>query len=197
MIGALYRRIGPVSRDREEQDVNMFVAFLRAVNVGGRRVVNSQLMTAFADARIRNVRPFLASGNIRFEAAVGDSLKLEAALEQRLEATLGFAVEAFIRTQDEVCAIAQCLPFDEATVAAATAFNIGLLKVPLTPDQHLQLVEFTSEVDRFEVVDREVYWLCQVKQSESRFSNVRLEKALDIRTTFRNRNTLRRLATLK
>ena len=177
--------------------MDVFVAFLRAVNVAGRRVANTQLSTAFSNAGMQNVSPFLASGNVRFEVAAADPIRLATMLQEALEATLGFTVATFVRTQREVDEIAACVPFDEASILAATAFSIGLLQEPLTEQQQLQLAGFASEVDRFAVVGREIYWLCQVKQSESRFSSVQMEKALGIQATFRNRNTLQRLATRK
>jgi len=41
---------------------------------------------------------------------------------------------------------------------------------------------------------REVYWLAQTKQSDSKFNNVRFEKMLNARATWRGINTIRRLA---
>ena len=35
-----------------------------------------------------------------------------------------------------------------------------------------------TDIDDFHVQGREVYWLCRVKQSDSKFSNVVLEKTL-------------------
>jgi uncharacterized protein (DUF1697 family) len=49
-------------------------------------------------------------------------------------------------------------------------------------------------VDAFRASGREVWWLCQVKQSESTFSNAVFEKALKVKATFRGFNTLQRLA---
>jgi hypothetical protein len=49
-------------------------------------------------------------------------------------------------------------------------------------------------VAAFRSSGREVWWLCQVKQSESTFSNAVFEKALGLKATFRGFNSLRRLA---
>jgi hypothetical protein len=51
-----------------------------------------------------------------------------------------------------------------------------------------------TDIDDFAVHGREVYWLCQKGQSESTFSNVRFEKQVGVRATFRGANTLARLA---
>jgi len=51
-----------------------------------------------------------------------------------------------------------------------------------------------SEIDDFHVNGREVYWLCKLRQSDSKFSNVLFEKRLNVRITFRGINTVARLA---
>ena len=51
-----------------------------------------------------------------------------------------------------------------------------------------------TELDEFHVNGREVYWLCRTRQSDSTFSNVRFEKLVETRATWRNINTVVRLA---
>ncbi len=51
-----------------------------------------------------------------------------------------------------------------------------------------------SDIDDFRVNGREVYWLCKLKQSDSKFSNMLFEKRLNVRVTFRGINTVARLA---
>ena len=63
-----------------------YVAFLRAVNVGGRIVKMDALRGHFAAAGFANVETFIASGNVIFDtrAKAGPALeaKIEAALEE-------------------------------------------------------------------------------------------------------------------
>ena len=68
-------------------------------------------------------------------------------LLEALEATLGLTVVAFVRTQPEVDEIAACVPFEEASMSAATAFSLGMLLAPLTDPQQLRHAEFAFEVD--------------------------------------------------
>ena len=51
-----------------------------------------------------------------------------------------------------------------------------------------------SEIDEFHMRGREVFWLCKAKQSDSKFSNMRFEKTLQTRATFRGVNTVTKLA---
>ena len=52
-----------------------------------------------------------------------------------------------------------------------------------------------TEIDGFAAHEREIYWLCRRKQSESTFSNAVLEKTLGRQSTFRGANTVQKMAT--
>ena len=59
-----------------------YVAFLRAVNVGGRRVSMDRLRAAFQELGFEGVSTYIASGNVVFEA-IGRASDLERAIEER------------------------------------------------------------------------------------------------------------------
>ena len=58
----------------------------------------------------------------------------------------------------------------------------------------LLLLKLKNDVDDFHVQDREIYWLCQTRQSESPFFKVSIEKMFKIRVSYRGMNTVQRLA---
>ena len=49
-----------------------YVAFLRGMNLGRRRIKNPELCAAFEDIGFTNVSAFLASGNVIFDADESD-----------------------------------------------------------------------------------------------------------------------------
>jgi len=55
-------------------------------------------------------------------------------------------------------------------------------------------MSYKSDVDDFQVKGRELYWLCQIGQSESPLFKVPIERVLGISITFRNMNTVRKIA---
>ena len=79
-------------------------------------------------------------------------------------------------------------------MAGAKALNVALLNAPMTAESEARLQSLHTEVDAFLTRGCEVWWLCQVRQSESKFSNAVFEKALGLKVTFRGFNTLERLA---
>ena len=75
-----------------------YIAFLRAVNVGGRVVKMPVLKKAFESLQLSNVETFIASGNVVFETAASDVLKVERKIEARLREALGYEVTTMVRS---------------------------------------------------------------------------------------------------
>jgi uncharacterized protein (DUF1697 family) len=170
------------------------VAFLRAINVGGHTVTMSRLREIFEELRFDDVETFIASGNVVFTSGSQTSTSMERAIAARLEEELGYEVVTFLRTAQEVVKIASHKAFPPAEVRKAGAYCIGFLARPLDAKRRKALAALTSPIDKFHVHDRQVYWLCQKQQHESKFSNVVFEKATGARVTFRGARTLSKLA---
>ncbi len=170
-----------------------FVAFLRAINVGGHVVKMDALRGHFEAMGFGAVETFIASGNVIFESRARDAEAIEAKLEKGLEAALGYEVATFLRTPAELAAIAAHAPFPAPRMAAARALNVAFLKAPLGAAGERALAALRTEVDDFHVHGREVWWLCEARQSESKFSNVRFERAVGVKATFRGIATVRKL----
>jgi uncharacterized protein (DUF1697 family) len=171
-----------------------YIAFLRAVNVGGRTVKMDELRTLFAGMGFTGAVTFIASGNVIFAVDNPDATALQSYIEGELKQALGYAVATFLRTDAEVAAIARYEPFPAPVLAAAGALNVAFLAEPLSAAEEQLLMTLKTAIDDFHVHGREVYWLCQTKQSESTFSNTRFERTLRKQTTLRGINTVRKLA---
>jgi uncharacterized protein (DUF1697 family) len=171
-----------------------YVAFLRAINVGGHNVKMEELRKLFETFGFSNVETFIASGNIIFETALESDRKLEKQIEAKLHESLGYEVATFIRTTAEIAEIARYKPFDESMLQAAQALNVAFLSEPLTEDAQKTLQSFRTDIDEFHTHGREMYWLCKKKQSESTFSNAIFERKLKVQATFRGWNTILKLA---
>jgi uncharacterized protein (DUF1697 family) len=174
--------------------VPRFIAFLRAINVGGHNVKMEHLRRLFESLGFSCVETFIASGNVVFETTARNPKLLEKKIEDRLREALGYEVATFLRTDRELAAVADYKPFPQADLDAAGALNIGFLSERLDDESKRKLLSLRTEIDDFHVHEREFYWLCRRRQSESTVSNVALEKATGRRVTFRGVNTVRRLA---
>ena len=169
------------------------IAFLRAVNVGGRTVKMDALRAEFVALGLARVETFIASGNVIFDSTARGHVALERRIEARLNAAFGFEIHTFIRSAAALQAIANHPAFDAGAVACARKFVVGFLAAAPDAAALQTIATFNTDVDRFHVHGRELYWLSRQKQSESTFSNAVFEKALRRRATFRGIGTLHRL----
>lgn len=168
-----------------------YIAFLRAINVGGHVVKMDRLRGLFESSGFENVETFIASGNVIFDAGARNSAGLEAKIAKTLESELGYEVATFLRTTSELAEIARYEPFTDAKDAS---LYIGFLAKPLTKEGVRAVMAFRSDTDDFDVHGREIYWSCTTLSTGSEFSLARLERALRIEATFRNSTTVRKLA---
>src|SRR6187399_925349 len=103
--------------------ITRYVAFLRAINVGGRNVSMAVLKRPFEQLGFTGVHTFIASGNVVFCATRRSVSRLEAEIGDALLAALGYEVATFVRTDQEVAAVARHKPFPEAAMRAAQSVN--------------------------------------------------------------------------
>lgn len=171
-----------------------YIAFLRAVNVGGHTVKMDHLRQLFESIGLANVETFIASGNVVFETKSQDTKSLEKKIEQKLKEALGYDTATFIRTDAELVNIAKYQAFAPAQLKAAQALNIAFLHTSIDAQAQQKLTASQTDIDTFHVHGREVYWLCRKKQSESKFSNAVLEKTIGQPSTLRGANTIEQLA---
>jgi uncharacterized protein (DUF1697 family) len=87
--------------------MTIWLAFLRAVNVGKRQMKMAELKVLCEDLGYSAVKTLLASGNVRFECAHDPRAELEAAIEKRW----GFRAEAVMRSGAEIEAMIASAPF--------------------------------------------------------------------------------------
>jgi uncharacterized protein (DUF1697 family) len=166
-----------------------YVAFLRAINVGGHVVKMDALRDLFTTLGYANVRTVIASGNVIFEAK--RSAKHQSAIEAHLHEALGYDVTTFLRTPEELHAVAALSPFE---IAEGDVVYVAFLNQPPSADGTKRLLALANELDAFHVAGREAYWLRRRALGESKYPANFLEKALGTKATVRNMNTVRKIA---
>lgn len=171
-----------------------YIAFLRAINVGGHTVKMDSLRRLFESLGFSNVETFIASGNVVFETTSRNARALERKIENSLREALGYEVATFIRTAAELAAIASYEPFDQSALDKAAALNIAFSADRLDDKSKQKLMALRTDIDDFHIHGREIYWLCREKQSDSNISNAVLEKTVGRKLTLRGTNTVKRMA---
>lgn len=159
--------------------MNRYVAFLRGMNLGGRRIRNEELRAEFETLGLAEVACFRASGNVVFASEEGDEPTLIVHIEAGLGEALGYAVPIFLREAAELRAIATREPFDAAALAASK----GKLQVAFLPAEPggsgaRDALALATDGDRLAIEGRELYWLPSGGVSETDLDLKALEAAV-------------------
>jgi uncharacterized protein (DUF1697 family) len=137
-----------------------YAAFLRGINVSGRRVKGPDLCAPLEELGLEDVQAFRASGNVVFDAprtAVGP---LTTRIEKALEGALGYDVAVFLRTPAEIAKIATQRPFSPRQVKASDGkLQVSLLPRRPTAAKRKTILAMATKRDPLAFGDRELYWL--------------------------------------
>jgi uncharacterized protein (DUF1697 family) len=172
--------------------VARFVAFLRAVNVPGRRVPMAGARAALADLGYADVASYANSGNLLF-TATGRATEHERRIRAALENRFGFELTTFVRTARQVSALASARPFGEVP-AGHTHFAL-LTLTRLTAPHRAAVEALSNDHDEVVVVGRDVHWLIRSRSPQTTLGpRTWLDALPGNPTTARNINLIRRLA---
>ena len=171
-----------------------YVAFLRAINVGGHTVKMDALRKLFETWGGSNVETFIASGNVVFDTTRRSAEPTERSIEDHVRKALGYPVVTFLRTVPELAAVAAHTPFAQDELDTGGTLFVGFMKTAPGPSVARAVAALRNDVNDFAVRDRELYWLRRSHLMQAISSGPPLEKLVGSPMTMRNVNTIRRLA---
>jgi uncharacterized protein (DUF1697 family) len=171
--------------------VSTRLAFLRAVNVGRRRVDMKRLAQLMHDHGYDDAWTYINSGNVAFTSGKARG-PLEAELEALLEEQLGFECTTFVRTTKELQRALALEPFE---LAPGDTYFVTFLKRAPSAAQQRGLEALSGDFDTLIVEGSEVHWRMRGRSSDSPLSRRDWEKVLGpLSSTSRNTTMLRKLA---
>ena len=173
-----------------------WIALLRGVNLGNRRLSMADLRAFAEELGFENARTVLQSGNLVFASpGAAKAATVERRLEGAAADRFGFPVEFHLRTPAEWRAMIDANPFPDA--AAQDPGRFVLLALKEAPDKAgvaaLRAAHRGPEV--FEARGRHVYIVYPEGQASSKLTPALLDRHLG-RGTGRNWNTVLKLAAM-
>jgi len=179
----------------KETGMIRYVAFLRGINVGGHKIIKMEdLRRMFEAMNFENVRTYIQSGNVLFDAAKTKPEALAEKIESALRSSLGFEVKVMPRTIAELADIAAHNPFHETDAKIYVSF------LSAEPDKERKdsLLSFQNDFEIFRFRSREMYCLIRPHNTAKElFSNNFIEKHLKVSATTRNITTVGKILLLK
>jgi uncharacterized protein (DUF1697 family) len=171
-----------------------YVAFLRGINLGGRRIKNDELRLRVEELGFGDVSTFRASGNVIFSAQREKPEAIVALLEEGLEGSLGYEVPVFLRSAAEVLEIAEYVPFDlDLVEASAGKLQVTMLLEAPAAKAREQVLAMGTDEDRLAIRGRELYWLPSGGILDSQLDMRAIDGALGLATK-RTKGTIELIA---
>ncbi|QNA85889.1 DUF1697 domain-containing protein [Sphingomonas sp. So64.6b] len=173
-----------------------WVALLRGVNLGGRKLLMTDLKAITEGLGFTRVETLLASGNVLFDSEqLGPEIEtmLEAALEQ-----YGLKTDVMVRGLAEIRAVIAANPFADAVLDHPSHVLVSFHREPFPPDRIARLAEVHGGPERLHAVGRELYtdFLGQQQMRDSKLLQGMSKAKFPKIATARNWNTVTKLATL-
>ena len=177
--------------------MNVYVALLRGINVGGTNLIRMPALKACFDAQgFREVATYIQSGNVLFTAARSNQLGLTRQIEKALSKTFAYRSRVVVRSFEQVKTIVEGAPQGFGGRAAAYRYDVIFLKDPLTAREALTSMTTRPGVDRVFVGDGVLYASRLIsKAAQSHLSRV-VGKPAYQNMTIRNWKTTCRLLEL-
>jgi uncharacterized protein (DUF1697 family) len=162
-----------------------FVGLLRAVNVGGRKLVMADLKAVADGLGLGVPKTFIASGNLLFTSS-GSEGDVKAPLEAALTKHMGKPVGVMVRTAKEMAVVAEANPFADEPGNKVVAIFLDEAPPKGAAEQAKNVVD-----ERMALGVREIYVHYPSGQGRSK---LRIPAAAN--GTARNMNTVTKLAEL-
>lgn len=160
-------------------------AFLRGINVGGRRITVSELVDVATRAGLAAAASYQASGNLIANSEL-DREAIQSTLGATFESERGWHVDVFARTGDELRATLAASPFPAAVLDRLGKPQIGFAH------RAVDVAAPRPERDLVAMMGHEIHWVPHTGVSEADLSMADFEQ-LGGPVTFRTRATVQRL----
>ena len=178
--------------------MNRYVAFLRAINVGGHAIVNmSDLRDAFTAAGCQGVRTYINSGNVIFEAPEKNAAAVSQKVRVRLRELFGHEPGILFRTVREVEGIVRGAPFKALEAEPGIKLYVVFLSQRPRSRPQFPVVSLPEALEAFAMKNLDVFVVSRRRKNGFYgFPNNFIEKQLGVQATTRNWSTVLKIVAL-
>lgn len=176
--------------------MNVFVALLRGVNVGGNNMISmSALKKSFEAMGFPHVSTYINSGNIIFTTKKKDARKLEKKIEQMLSKDYQLESKVVLRSLPEMEKLVQSLP-RTWTGDPTFRYNVIFLRHTIDSEKILDELVVKKDIEEVTYCPGALLWSAQISDL-TRTQMVKLSsRKMYQDMTIRNLNTTRKLCEL-
>ena len=174
--------------------MNLYVALLRGINVGGhKRIKMSDLKDLLAQVGLTKIHTYIQSGNVVFGSTLNDRTLLSQSITAAIKKHYGFDVAVVVLSQKKFTAILQATPFEDSKRQKSV---FTLLDPPLSKEQ-LSLLQEMSFEDELVYSTRDCVYVFAEKGYHKVTCNTNfIERKTRVHATTRNFKTMQAIARL-
>lgn len=174
--------------------MDLFVALLRGINVGGKNLIKmADLAACFEAQGFSDVSTYIQSGNVIFRANGIERSLLASRIEEALSKTFDYSGNLVLRSREEIRNIIAGAPAEFGRAPDDYRYDVLFLKEPLTSAEVMGSISPKEGVDRAFPGNGVLYF----SRLTSRASQSRLSRIITMpfyqNLTIRNWNTTRNL----
>lgn len=163
-----------------------YVAFLRAINTGTRRIKMADLRELYADLGYEDAATYIATGNVIFDSvSLPDVALLESAFEERF----GFFSKLFLRDERQIASMLDRISWQDGDGVVEVSF----LESRPDPDDARELEATAVAPEDIVVSDSEILFLREGKGMETTHKESTSMRILGMKMTRRGVATVRQI----
>ena len=167
------------------------VALFRGINVGGHRKVAMKDLKAMHEALgLKNVIPYIQSGNIIFTCDDAEVTNVQSRIEDGFEKQFGFHAEVIIRTAAELGEVIENTPFRDQPAKEPERIVVMFLTSHVAANVQQELLKAYNGPEEIFLLGKDMYIYYPDSIGRSKLSGSWLEKKLSTSGTARNWNTV-------
>jgi uncharacterized protein (DUF1697 family) len=171
------------------------VALLRGINVGENRKVPMPKLCALASkAGLTEVKSYINSGNIVFDAETMKAAQVASLLEKVIQKHFGFPVDVVVRTATQWKKYAAGSPFPDAEQFRPNFLQLGLSKTPCCKEIAARLSERATQGEKIKLVGDAIWVDFVAGVGRSKLTPSLFDKEAGSPVTMRNWNTVLKLS---
>jgi uncharacterized protein (DUF1697 family) len=174
-----------------------YIAFLRGINVSGQKLIKMDaLRKVLTDAGFEDVRTYIQSGNILFNALKADSELLISRIEDLVEKHFGFRTDVILRRKIDIESILNSLQISASQCEEVKKYYITFLKEEIPEPIGVPMFSKNQDVEIIYHNNKDFVSVSTLVKGNYGFPNAFIEKLTRIPATTRNPHTLGKILEL-
>jgi uncharacterized protein (DUF1697 family) len=160
-----------------------YIAFLRALNVGGRFAKMADLRAGLSHMGFGEVESHIQSGNLRFTSSLRSAAQVEVAVETALQEVCGFTVKTIVRTPAQLGELTSYGAGLTSPLEGEVRRYVTFLKADPDDERVATMNRWDLPGERAHVNGREIYLWFARPSHEAKLTNARIERGGVVATT--------------